>query len=134
MPAQLPAFWIFMYRASPATYLVGAMASAAIGNTDVTCSQYELLKFDTPASTTCGQFLAQYLNYTHHAGSLLNPDTTGQCLYCPVRETNAILETMGIYVADRWRKFGMQFGYILLNILLAFLLYRLVRMPWRRRH
>ncbi|KAI0838467.1 ABC-2 type transporter-domain-containing protein [Hypoxylon sp. FL0890] len=73
-PTELPGFRIFMYRVSPATYLVGAMASAGIGNTVINCSKYELLRFDSPTGQTCGQYMSEYLGYTGVSGSLINPD------------------------------------------------------------
>lgn len=121
-----------MYRVSPATYLVGGMASASVGNTELHCSQYELLKFDSPSSQSCGEYMAQYLQDTGNSGRLLNPDTVGQCLYCSVRETNTVLATMGIYVSDTWRDFELQLVYVAFNILATFALYWLVRMPRKK--
>ncbi|ORY70232.1 AtrD, ABC-transporter [Pseudomassariella vexata] len=131
-PSQLPGFWIFMYRVAPLTYLVGAMTSASIGNTVMTCSPYELLRFDAPPGQTCGQYMAQYLSYPGVSGSLINPDATEQCLYCPLRQTNAFLATMGIDVDDRWRDFGLQFVYVAFNITATFVLYWLVRVPKKK--
>ncbi|KAF3069069.1 ABC transporter CDR4 [Daldinia childiae] len=128
-PSQLPGFWIFMYRVAPLTYLIGAMVSTGIGNTVVTCSSYELLRFESPPGQTCGQYMLQYLSYPEVSGSLVNPDSTGQCIYCPLRETNTFLATMEIYVVDRWRDFGLQFVYVAFNIILTFFLYWLARVP-----
>ncbi|KAI0479829.1 AtrD, ABC-transporter [Xylaria cf. heliscus] len=131
-PEEFPRFWIFLYRVSPATYLVGSMVSAGIGNTRIHCSPYELLKFDSPVGETCGQYLAPYLNYTSTPGALINPESEGQCLYCPVQFTNTVLESRGIDVSDRWRDFGFQFVYITVNILATFVLYWLVRLPKKK--
>ncbi|TAQ84014.1 hypothetical protein B7494_g7660, partial [Chlorociboria aeruginascens] len=41
-PIALPGFWIFMYRISPLTYLVSAIASTGLSGRTVTCSSKEL--------------------------------------------------------------------------------------------
>lgn len=105
------------------------MASAGVGNTVIECSPYEFLKFDSPIGQTCGQYLSTYLHYIPSPGTLTNPEVEGQCLYCPVRYTNAVLETRGIDVSHRWRDFGLQFVYIVTNIAATFALYWLVRLP-----
>ncbi|KAJ8131104.1 hypothetical protein O1611_g2521 [Lasiodiplodia mahajangana] len=128
-PSRLPRFWIFLYRLAPLTYLIGGMASAAIGNTVVTCSQYELLRFASPPEQTCGQYLSQYLAYADVSGTLLNPDTRGTCLYCPLHSTNTFLSTMEIYVGDCWFDLGLLFVYVSFNILATFGLYWIARVP-----
>ena len=52
---ELPRFWIFMYRVSPLTYLIDALLSTGVANTDVTCAPYELVEISPPQGMTCGQ-------------------------------------------------------------------------------
>lgn len=105
------------------------MTSAGIGNTVVTCSQYELLRFESPPGQTCGEYMSQYLSYPGVFGTLVDPQSGGECLYCPLSDTNTFLATLGISVDTRWRDFGLQFVYVVVNILAIFFLYWLTRVP-----
>jgi Fe-S cluster assembly ATP-binding protein len=41
---NIPKFWTFMYRVSPATYLVSGIMSTSVYGSDVTCAQNEILQ------------------------------------------------------------------------------------------
>src|ERR1700744_5256765 len=71
-PKALPGFWIFMYRVSPFTYLIGGWAGTGLADRPVVCAENELAIFDPPAGQTCGAYLAPYLE-GGAPGSLLNP-------------------------------------------------------------
>lgn len=75
------------------------MISAGLVDTNVISSQYEMVKYDSPAVQTCGQYFSEYLGYEGTSGGLINPESTGQCLYCSVRKTAFALATMGIDVS-----------------------------------
>lgn len=53
-PSQFPGFQIFIYRVSPFTYLVRAMLSVDISNTDVVSAPNEYLHVD-PVNSTCSE-------------------------------------------------------------------------------
>ena len=128
-PADLPAFWIFMYRASPATYLVGGLMSTAVANTDVVCADYEVLYLSPPArgNITCGDFLGPFSDTA--GGRVLTPGALDRCGYCPLATTNDFLARFDLRFDTRWRDFGIVWLYILLNIVAALGLYWFVRMP-----
>ncbi|KAI9874352.1 MAG: hypothetical protein M1830_009844 [Pleopsidium flavum] len=130
-PSDLPGFWIFMYRVSPLTYLVGGMMSTGLANAEVVCSSIELLTFNSPSGQTCGDYLTEYISSA--GGRVLNPDTMGQCQFCPLVETNTFLATIGVKFDNRWRDFGLQLVYIAFNICGTFVLYWLVRVPKRQK-
>ncbi|OJJ98431.1 hypothetical protein ASPACDRAFT_61942 [Aspergillus aculeatus ATCC 16872] len=126
-PAQLPGFWIFMYRVSPFTYLVSGMLAVGIADTTVTCADNEYLRFDPVNDTTCGQYLAPYIA---QAGGYLHDETaTAACRFCPVADTNAYLRGVGASYADVWRNFGLMWVFIFTNIVAACLLYWWTRVP-----
>ena len=125
-PSALPRFWIFMYRASPVTYIVSTLLSATIGDKKATCSSTELLTFDPPSGTTCMAYLASYLEATP-GGRLLNPQSTTQCEYCIVTNTNAVLARFGIAFENRWWHWGASMSYSAFNVGLAMFLYWVLR-------
>ncbi|KAK3950278.1 ABC-2 type transporter-domain-containing protein [Pseudoneurospora amorphoporcata] len=131
-PETMPGFWIFMYRVSPFTYLVSAMLSVGVANTDVHCADVEFLKFK-PLNGTCAEYMADYINAVKETsgsgGYLLDPDATDMCSYCPIGKTNMFLASVSSDYADRWRNFGILFAYIAFNILAALAVYWLVRVP-----
>ncbi|KAI1483164.1 ABC transporter ABCl1 [Daldinia eschscholtzii] len=96
-PDSFPRFWIFMYRVSPFTYLVSAMLSTAVANTQVNCANNEFVHFDPPNNTTCGQYLQDYITATGGYIQEGTEDFTSNCSFCTVRETNAYLANVGSY-------------------------------------
>lgn len=123
----MPGFWIFMYRVSPFTYWVSAVLSAGLANTQVTCSDTELVRVTPPAGQTCGEYLSSFADQA--GGYLANANATGQCDYCPISSTNSFLANVSISYSNRWRDFGIGMVYIVFNIGASLFLYWLVRMP-----
>ncbi|KAH0492908.1 hypothetical protein TgHK011_007836 [Trichoderma gracile] len=124
---SLPRFWIFMYRVSPFSYLVNGMLSVAVANTKVTCADNEFVRMQPPANETCGEYLKTFIDLTH--GNLTNPDSTDECVYCSISETNTYLATVGSHYSERWRNFGLIWVYIGFNIAAALFVYWLARVP-----
>ena len=126
-PENMPGFWIFMYRISPFTYIVSGMLSVSVANVPVTCDPTEILKIKVPEELNCGKYLGDLAD---QAGmNLLNPSSTTTCEVCPMRSTNEFLANVGSYYDDRWRNFGIIWGYIVFNAVAALGVYWLVRVP-----
>ncbi|KAJ3462280.1 hypothetical protein MRS44_007066 [Fusarium solani] len=131
-PTALPGFWIFMYRVSPMTYLVGGVAVSGLSGDPIVCSQSELAVFQPPTGETCGTYMQPYLEQGA-PGTLLNPDATANCSYCPLRYADQVLARSGMYYDERWRDWGLGFAYIAFNIAAVFALYYLSRLRvWGR--
>ncbi|EXL39730.1 hypothetical protein FOCG_17666 [Fusarium oxysporum f. sp. radicis-lycopersici 26381] len=126
-PTALPGFWIFMYRVSPMTYLVGGVSVSGLSGDPVVCSQSELAVFQPPAGDTCGSYMQPYLEQGA-TGTLLNPSAAANCSYCPLRYADQILARSGMYYQDRWRDWALGFAYIAFNIVATFALYSLLRL------
>jgi ATP-binding cassette subfamily G (WHITE) protein 2 (PDR) len=126
-PAVLPRFWIFMYRVSPLTYLVSAMLSTGVANTELTCSSIELAVFNPPIGQTCGEYMNNYI--TSFGGAVYNSNATSGCKFCSATSTNAFLNSVFVHYSDRWRNFGLIWVYILANIFGFILFYWLGRVP-----
>ncbi|KAJ9635209.1 Multidrug resistance protein [Coniosporium tulheliwenetii] len=112
-PESLPGFWIFMYRVSPFTYLVSAMLSTAVADTNVVCAANELLRFQPPSGQTCAQYLAPYISAA--GGYLQNPDATADCNFCALSSTNTFLASVSSYYSEAWRNFGIMWAFIVFN-------------------
>ncbi|KAK3349493.1 ABC-2 type transporter-domain-containing protein [Lasiosphaeria hispida] len=126
-PDTLPRFWIFMYRASPFTYLVSAMLSVGVANTDVVCAANEFLRMQVPNGTTCGEYMAPYMAAA--GGYLLDDNSTTECAFCPISETNTFLAGVHSEYADRWMNFGILWIFIVFNVFGALAIYWIVRVP-----
>lgn len=124
---SLPGFWQFMYYLSPFTWLVSAFLSTGLANTSVTCASYEYSVFTPPSGQTCEEYMAPYGRAN---GGYLGPATNATtCSWCSLSSTNTFLASVGSNYSDRWRNFGIIFGYIFFNTFMALFLYWLVRVP-----
>jgi hypothetical protein len=117
-----------MYYVSPFTYLTSSMLSVGVANTKATCLDYEFLKFSPPSGQTCGQYLQNYITRVG-SGYVDNPNATDTCAFCQVSDTNVFLSAVSSNYSDRWRNFGIMWGYVVFNIFMALFLYWLVRVP-----
>ncbi|KAK2797837.1 ABC multidrug transporter mdr3 [Emmonsiellopsis sp. PD_5] len=124
---MMPKFWIFMYRLSPFTYFVSAVLSVGVAQTDVHCSDIELLKVPPPDGQTCIEYFRDFMMIA--GGQPVNPNATDMCQFCPTVKTDDYLAQVNIFYADRWRNIGILFAYIIFNVLGAIGLYWLLRVP-----
>jgi len=121
-PSSLPGFWIFMWRVSPFTYMVGGWAGTGLANRPVHCAQNELAIFDPPAGQTCKEYLTAYFEQGA-IGQLYNPEATAGCEYCPLSNANQFLALSSIYPSQRYRNLGIGFAYIAFNVIAAVTFY-----------
>ncbi|KAH9909366.1 ABC-2 type transporter-domain-containing protein [Xylariomycetidae sp. FL2044] len=134
-PKDLPAFWIFVWRASPLTYLVDGLSVAGLWNVDLSCAPAQILHIPVSGShvngsmttTTCGDYLAAFAQ--QNFGAVTNPSaTTGSCEYCPLANTNSFFrETLQITGEHPWYNAGYLGAFIIFNILAMFSLYWVTR-------
>ena len=126
--SALPGFWIFMYRVSPLTYLVAGIAGTGMSDKPINCASNEFARFPPPSGMTCGEYLREYLaSPAGMAGSLFDPSSATQCMYCPSVSSNQFLGNVNIKYGQRWRDYGIGFAYIGFNIAMAVALYYIVR-------
>jgi ABC-type multidrug transport system permease subunit len=126
-PGNLPVFWKFMYRLSPATYLINGMVIAGIANTNITCSSTELLKISLPEGLlgNCSTYMRPFLKTV--GGYVVDEAAVDGCTYCPLRNANEYLMIRELDVDDRWKYVGLFSVYIVFNIIATFGLYKLAR-------
>ena len=125
-PSALPGFWIFMYRVSPFTYMIGGWAGAGLAGRTVRCARNELAVFNPPSGQTCKAYLARYFQ-EGAPGQLYNPSATSGCEYCPLSSAEQFLAASNIYPEQRWRNWGIGFAFIIFNIFAAIMLYYIFR-------
>ncbi|KAF2166767.1 hypothetical protein M409DRAFT_66350 [Zasmidium cellare ATCC 36951] len=127
-PNTLPGFWIFMYRVSPFTYLVGGFLATGLANTDVNCADNEFVTMEPGRpDQTCIQYMGEYIDSV--GGYLANNESTSNCQYCTYGNSNTFLTSVSISYDDRWRNFGILWAFIIFNICAAVFFYWLVRVP-----
>ncbi|QLL30703.1 hypothetical protein HG536_0A05180 [Torulaspora globosa] len=124
----IPRFWIFMYRCNPLTYLIEAFLALGIANVNVTCSDYELIKFTPVPGQTCGEYMAPYIQKAG-TGYLQDPNATDVCQFCQFSYTNDFLATLGCKYSHRWRNYGIFISFIVFNYVAAVFFYWLAREP-----
>ncbi|KAJ7479046.1 ABC-2 type transporter-domain-containing protein [Mycena latifolia] len=126
-PPSTLGWWVWMYRVSPFSYLVGGMLATGVANTEVHCSSIELLIVDPAGGQNCAQYFAPYMELA--GGSLLNPNATSACEFCSLADTNVFLGTINIFYDQRWRNFGILWVFIGFNVMGAVFFYWLSRVP-----
>ncbi|PHH78032.1 hypothetical protein CDD80_7447 [Ophiocordyceps camponoti-rufipedis] len=122
----MPGFWIFMYRLSPFTYWISGMLATQLHGERIGCSRNEESIFDPPPGMTCGQYLERFLQ-SGAPGHLDNPNSTSQCEYCAYSTADQLLSGLGIFWDERWRNYGVVWGFIVFDILMAISLYYIFR-------
>ncbi|KAJ7176335.1 ABC-2 type transporter-domain-containing protein [Mycena crocata] len=130
-PPRTLGWWIWMYRVSPFSYLVSGMISSGIANTEVVCSSIEIVTVDPIVGQTCGDYFGPYIQLA--GGSVLNPNATSSCNFCPISETNVFLAATNVFYEQRWRNFGIFWVYIGFNTVAALFFYWLSRVPKGRK-
>lgn len=84
--------------------------TTALANTDVVCSDIELLAFDPP-SGTCGEYLQSYIAAS--GGYLVDPSATTNCSFCSISSTNTFLAGVSNSYSNRWRDFGLLWAFVI---------------------
>jgi ATP-binding cassette subfamily G (WHITE) protein 2 (PDR) len=107
------------------------MVLASLANTHLECSDVQLLHIDPPlggpSNLTCAEYLGPFLQYTD--GILKNPAAMTDCLYCPVNQTNILLQQLDLRTEHAWSNVGYMVVYVIFNIFAIYFIYWLVRVP-----
>lgn len=82
-----PAGWRWYYKVSPLFYMNEGVVADVLHDLPLHCAESELSVFQPPASTTCYQYTASFLQ--NATGFLVNPNSTVNCEYCPYKNGQA---------------------------------------------
>lgn len=113
-----------MLRVSPFTYFVEAILGVAVAQAPAVCADSELVRV-IPPTGTCGDFLGPYQSFA--GGTIVNPQSTSECQFCSIANTDVFLAQVGISFDNRWRDIGIIWAYIIFNVFAAIFLYWLAR-------
>lgn len=127
----MPRFWIFMYRCSPFSYLVNAILSVGMANSDVVCNDTELLKIKPVNGQTCGEYMKNYI--LKAGGYLVNSDSRDTCEYCSMSSTNEFLKQRGADYDEKSQNIGIFACFIAIDIIGTIFFYWLARVPKKNR-
>jgi len=127
-PTVMPHFWRFIWRVSPLAHWIGGIAATGLHGRKINCAAAEFATFEPVGNSTCGAYLNQFLNQMHAPGYLLKPDATSNCQYCGFREADGILAQSSIFWSDRWKNLGYGMVYIVFNIIMTVVLYKVFRL------
>ncbi|KAJ5619237.1 hypothetical protein N7510_003221 [Penicillium lagena] len=119
---EIEVFWRFwLYYLNPFTYMIGSLLTFNMWDIDVTCSELELAIFNPPSGTTCGQYLADYMQGLGSGTNLLNPDSTSNCKVCEYRTGSDYLMSIDItHYYDGWRNAGIVVIFIISSYSLVY--------------
>jgi ATP-binding cassette subfamily G (WHITE) protein 2 (PDR) len=129
--ADLPRFWIFMYRVSPLTYFLRSMFAVGVARQPITCSDTELVTVPSSPDRSCGEYLESFVSTA--GGRVVNPEAVHACKYCPLADTDQFLSMFSMAYSERWRDLAIVIAFVLVNIAACFVIYWFARVPKRNR-
>ncbi|KAK2771973.1 hypothetical protein FQN53_004832 [Emmonsiellopsis sp. PD_33] len=94
---QIQTFWRYwIYWLNPFNYLMGSMLVFTVYDTDVKCTDREFAVFNPPNGTTCGDYLANFLNGPGASMNLVNPEAVSSCRVCQYSKGKDYLATLNL--------------------------------------
>ncbi|KAK5807241.1 hypothetical protein VI817_001499 [Penicillium citrinum] len=87
----------------------------------VHCSELEVTLIQPPDGTSCGEYMAPYLQLA--GGEVYNPTDMAGCQYCQFSNSDMYLAAVSVYYDERWRNFGLVWAYVAFNIFGALFFY-----------
>ncbi|GLB03458.1 hypothetical protein AtubIFM57258_008038 [Aspergillus tubingensis] len=106
-------FWI-----DPMRYFFGASLGSVLHGVAVECSSSDLVVFDAPPGSTCGQYAAAFLG--SNPGYIVNPNATAYCSYCPYSVSDEYLNTLDYSYGQRWWNWAVFVGFCCTNFVLVY--------------
>ncbi|KAI9150540.1 ABC multidrug transporter atrB [Paramyrothecium foliicola] len=124
---QIQPFWRYwIYWLNPFNYLMGSLLVFNIWGSDVNCSNGEFARFEPPNGTTCGAYLADYLQGMGSTSHLINPDSATDCQVCSYTKGEDYLRTLALneYYFG-WRDAAIVVIFVFSSYALVYLLMKL---------
>ncbi|KAG1047886.1 hypothetical protein G6F46_009926 [Rhizopus delemar] len=131
-PSQMPKFWSsWMYWLDPFHYYIEGLAVNELANLKVTCTNEDLITFQAPPNTTCGEYTKAYFSYGA-PGYIADPQATGTCGYCAYSSGPEFYSTRFEWdAAHKWRNFGILIAFFVFNCFVFLSFVYLRRKPRR---
>ncbi|KAF4968319.1 hypothetical protein FSARC_4264 [Fusarium sarcochroum] len=123
--AGITAFWRYwLYYINPFNYLMSSMLAFDVWGAEVNCKDREFARFSPPNGTTCGEYLKDFLS--QGPSSLLNPDSTDECMVCSYSSGEDYLRTLNINAYSyAWRNAGITAAFVFSSYALVYVLMKL---------
>lgn len=97
-----------MYYIDPFNYLMSSLLVFVTWDKPVKCTINELAIFDPSPNSTCGDYLANYMQGMGSGTNLLNPDATTECHVCQFATGSDFLRTLNLKEESYgWRNAGI---------------------------
>ncbi|OIW29306.1 hypothetical protein CONLIGDRAFT_633466 [Coniochaeta ligniaria NRRL 30616] len=124
---QIQAFWRYwMYWLNPFNYLMGGMLTFDVWGATVTCAEEEFARFDPPNGTTCGQYLAGYMQGMGASSNLINPGATADCKVCQYRDGSDYLRVLNLHdYYFGWRDAGIVVIFAISSYVMVYVLMKI---------
>lgn len=112
---------------NPYTYLLGGLIGATASDVEIKCSSREITTFSPPSGETCLSYAGAFVEKM--GGYLLNGDSTGDCQYCPMSNSNAFLDQKHIFYSTGWPwgYFGIFTLFAISSFALAYLFFYITK-------
>lgn len=88
--------------------VISIMLSVGVANYEDHCDSLELLHFQPPNATTCGEYICLFDQLAH--GAVYDPEATSPCSFRTLSDTNTFLAPVDSFYDDRWRNLGADLG------------------------
>ncbi|KFA65077.1 hypothetical protein S40285_03104 [Stachybotrys chlorohalonatus IBT 40285] len=121
-------FWReWLYWINPFNYLIGSMMVFDVWGQEVACTEAEFAVFEPVNGTTCGEYLASYLQSPFGASAnLVNPDAISRCQVCMYTRGEDYLRTLNLTeFSYGWRDAGVVVGFVVSSYALVYALMKL---------
>ena len=125
--SQIQPFWRYwLYYLNPFNFLMGSMLVFSVYDVDIHCDPGEFAVFDPPKDSTCGDYLAEFMQGMGSGMNLVNPDATSSCRVCQYKSGKDYLATVNIndYYYG-WRDAAIVVIFAISSYALVYLLMRL---------
>lgn len=125
--SQIQAFWRYwMYYLNPFNYLIGSLLVFDVWGSEVNCAESEFAIFDPPNGTTCGEYVAEYMQGVGSGSNLINPNATSGCRVCEYRSGSDYLATVNLLdYYYGWRDAGIVVIFAISSYALVYVLMKL---------
>lgn len=99
-------------------YFFGASLGSVLHSVAVECSSSDLVVFDAPPGSTCGQYTAAFLR--GYPTYIVNPNATADCSYCPYSVGDEYLDTLNYSYGQRWWNWAVFVGFYCTKFMLVY--------------
>ncbi len=91
----------FLYNVNPLRFIISPLVANELHGLVVRCKESELIPFSAPNGETCASWAGRYIQSA--GGYLADPNSMGECQYCPAANGDQFYAAYGISFNERGR-------------------------------